>query len=291
MIEIVNKLTVLRHVELNCLVFHFHNIPLRILLQLRERDEVLIKHVDLFLLKVHWFDSTENAHVAFQVRDLLLLNFSDQFVFVQVRLHVLEATLHLLDFALQFLVLFLVLAVEHGHLLLHLIFHHAFEFRLHGDDLCLRFGLRLRLESILLLYLEVDSILQLFQLVVVFLFVVPLLRLVSLLQLLLSLHKLLESKLLQVDVTIVDILAAQEFLALSTYVQVVHLLDYAIACYGSAHFLNGCHVFFLFVLLVSFCLHEVDFAGGVRLVETIAANDDRGIGCLPLRAEVAGNVD
>jgi hypothetical protein len=180
-VEIVDYLAVLRHVQLNSLMFYFHNISLGILLQLRKRDEVLIEHVDLLLLKVHWLDSTEDAHVSFQVRDLLLLYFPDQLIFVQVGLHVKEAALHLLYPALQLFVFFFVLAVEHGHFLLHLIFHHAFEFLLHGDDLRLCFGLRLGLQSILLLHLEVDAILQLSQLSVVFFLVVPLLGLVPLL--------------------------------------------------------------------------------------------------------------
>lgn len=180
-IKVIHYLTMLRHIELNGLMFYFHDIPLGILLQLRKSYEVLIKHVDLLLLKVDWFHSAENAHVSFQVRDLLLLNFTDELIFVQVGLHVLEAALHLFDFTLQLFVFFFVLAVEHGHFLLHLIFHHALEFDLHRDDLGLGLGLRLSLQSILLLHLDIDAFLQLFKLFVVFLLVVSLLCLVFLL--------------------------------------------------------------------------------------------------------------
>lgn len=83
-IEIVNDLAVLGHIQRYRLMLYFHDIALRILLQLGKSNQVLVKHVDLLLLKVDWFDSAKDSHVAFQVRDLLLLNFSDQFILVQV---------------------------------------------------------------------------------------------------------------------------------------------------------------------------------------------------------------
>lgn len=102
-----------------------------IFLQLGENNEVLVEHGHFVLSVLQWLDPAEDPHIAFQMRDLLLLNLSDKFILVQVRLHVLEAALHHLDLALQLIVLLLVLLVEQLHLFVQFLLHHLLELLLH----------------------------------------------------------------------------------------------------------------------------------------------------------------
>lgn len=82
-------------------------------------------------------------------------------------MHVLETALHLLNLALQLIVLPFVLLVQLFYLRLHLVVHHPLELLLHRDDLGLRLRFGFRLQSIFLLDLKVNTLLQLFQLLIV----------------------------------------------------------------------------------------------------------------------------
>ena len=77
LVEVVDSFAVLRHVQLDGLVLHWHYITVCILLQLRESNQILIEHGQLILGVVDGFDPAEDSHVSFEVRDLLLLDLSD----------------------------------------------------------------------------------------------------------------------------------------------------------------------------------------------------------------------
>lgn len=110
---------------------HFDNLAFSILHELWERDQLrlklrVVKDVDaakgsalvltdrLLHLKrkgIAGLDSGEDSHVALQVYDLLLLNFTNLLVAKQIGLHVKVVTLHGSNLLLEGLVLALMLFV------------------------------------------------------------------------------------------------------------------------------------------------------------------------------------
>jgi len=103
LIKIVDQGLLPRQVKLEALVKNRYHVPLPIVEQLREANEVAL---------LRGLNSGEDPHVALEVDNLLLLDLSDLFVLVHIGLQVLEATLNHLDLVLQVFVLFLVLFIE-----------------------------------------------------------------------------------------------------------------------------------------------------------------------------------